>query len=64
MKKQVSEVDVKYKPLQTEISFQLKEIQDKLKKHSQKQKGSNNWGYVGDIAHVKELLGQINDFLG
>ena len=59
-----SDVSKKYNTLQTEIGFQLKEIQDKLKKHSQKQKGSNSWGYVGDIAHVKELLGQLNDFLG
>ncbi len=56
-------VDKKYKEVKIEISFQLKEIQEKLKKHSKKQKDSNSWGYVGDLNHVKELLGQINDFL-
>ncbi len=49
-----SNIGEKYKSAQTEISFQLKEIREKLKNHSLKAKGSNDYGYLGDVLHIKE----------
>lgn len=59
--KEVSEASKKYKTLQTEIGFQFKDIKSKLKKHAQAQKAEpGNWGMVGDLAGIKELLDQLN----
>jgi hypothetical protein len=42
----------------------LEEITKKIKKHVLAQaKDSKNWGYVGDMQHVKENLEEINTFL-
>lgn len=57
------ELNTKYNQVQKEISFQLKEIQSKLKKHSKEQKQSNSYGYLGDLGYIKELLGQANSFI-
>jgi hypothetical protein len=53
-----------YKKKKKEINEQIKTLQHSLETHSQFFKGNEkNWGYVGDLAHIKSLLIEINSFL-
>lgn len=48
----------------SEVAIQIAELQQKLDLHSKKQlNDSGNWGYVGDIGHIRESLEQLNKFL-
>lgn len=46
-----------YKQRQAEIKQQLKSIEAALKKHAEAFKTNDkNWGYVGDLSHIKSNL--------
>ena len=49
-----------YREKQKRIAALLSRIQDKLAKHTEP---IINWGHVGDLGHVEELLSQIDGFL-
>jgi len=49
-----------YREKQNRIAALLSRIQDKLAKHTEP---IINWGHVGDLGHVEELLSQIDGFL-
>lgn len=53
-----------YRERQSEIKLQIKRIQGALKKHTEKfKKNETNWGFVGDLGHVKTVLSELEDFL-
>ncbi len=53
-----------YKNRQTEIKYQIKNIQAALTKHAEQfKKNDTNWGFVGDLGHVKEVLSELDGFL-
>lgn len=43
----------------------LDQLRDRLEDHSRDfaQSGSRDWGYPGDLGHIRELLQEANDFL-
>ena len=43
-----------------EILQMMKKINENLRSHLD----DNNWGHVGDSAHIKECLKEICDFMG
>jgi hypothetical protein len=48
-----------------EIRRDIAILQNALDDHRLRHKGQpNNWGYVGDLSHVRELLQNIHSFLG
>jgi hypothetical protein len=53
-----------YKIRLTENKNQIKQLQTALTKHAEKfKKNDTDWGFVGDLGHVKASLYQINVFL-
>jgi DNA repair exonuclease SbcCD ATPase subunit len=47
-----------------EVQTKLQQISQEIQAHSQRQtSGTTNWGYVGDVSRVNELLGDIIEFL-
>ena len=58
-----TDLERKYSETANEIEMLLNTIKTKLKKHSAKFKqNSTNWGYLGDLAHIREELNNIDDF--
>ena len=56
--------DVVYQKRVMEVKQLLVAIASGLKKHTRDQSTNPaNWGYVGDMAEVAELLGRAKDFL-
>jgi hypothetical protein len=54
-----------YAALRGEIGVQMATIKKVLAQHQRAQKANPlNWGRVGDLGYVKELLDQILGFLG
>jgi hypothetical protein len=54
-----------YQTRAKEISNLLKSIEGSLKTHYKRaEKQKENWGFAGDLGHVKELLDDIDEFLG
>jgi hypothetical protein len=55
----------RYRALRKGIDAKLRDLEERLKKHDKEfREEPDNWGYVGDLGHVDELLGEINSFLG
>jgi len=53
-----------YKSRQTEIKYQIKQLQTAMIKHAEQfKKNDTNWGFVGDLGHVKEVLSELDGFL-
>jgi len=53
----------RYKDLTKEIGKQIKSLEARLGKHSYKfSKDKNNWGYAGDLGHVKDTLDELLSF--
>lgn len=50
-----------YRERQEKIAGLMDAIREKLDRHAE---GKINWGHVGDLGHVKELLAEIITFLG
>lgn len=58
------EAEVEYDVTTTDIDRLTESINKKLDNHWRKfQRDTANWGYVGDLKHVKELLTEIDTFL-
>ena len=55
-----------YERLEKDVEKLIKKLIVKLNKMTGdfKKEGSNDWGYPGSMGHVKELLTDLNDFLG
>jgi hypothetical protein len=54
----------KYKQTKAEINMQIKMLKEAIDKHSKDfGKDQNNWGYVGDLNHIKSTLGELDGFL-
>lgn len=54
----------KYKERFDSISKKISDLQKKLKKHKDEFTRDNlNWGFVGDLGHVDEVLGELSDFM-
>ena len=54
-----------YTRLAVEVNGQLKRLTDALEAHrARHQNNPTDWGYTGDLGHVKELLGEVLAFLG
>jgi len=51
----------RYKEIVSYIASLNKFLKTHAKKFTQE---PSNWGFVGDLGHVKELLKEITDFLG
>lgn len=51
-----------YKKRQANIAEYIERIQKKLSKDAQQE--NINWGHVGSLGHVEELLQQIDEFIG
>lgn len=50
-----------YSERKERIAGLMDTIRGKLDRHSA---GKINWGHVGDLGHVEELLAEISTFLG
>jgi hypothetical protein len=47
-----------------EIVIFLENLQRNLKKHSEDfNNEAGNWGYVGDLGHIQEVLTSLGDFV-
>ena len=55
----MNEINKKIMLNNIEILQMMKKINENLRKESE----SNNWGHVGDSAHIKECLKEICDFM-
>jgi len=54
-----------YESRKRNIISKLAGINKLLKKHAKKQEQNpNNWGFVGDLGKVEELLSEIQNLLG
>lgn len=54
-----------YAEEQQRIATALESLQAKLKAHAAKAgTDPRNWGFAGDLAHVRELIEQAENFLG
>lgn len=51
-----------YKKRQANIAEYIERIQNKLSKDAQQE--NINWGHVGSLGHIEELLQQIDEFIG
>lgn len=53
-----------YKNRQTEIKYQIKQLQTALIKHAEQfKKNDTNWGFAGDLGRVKEVLSELDGFM-
>lgn len=53
-----------YKKRQSEINNQIKLLQLALDAHAKKfEKNETNWGYVGDLGHIKDSISDLTTFL-
>lgn len=53
-----------YQKHQEEIKSKIKALELALKNHAKKfSKNETNWGYVGDLGRIKELLSETNSFI-
>ncbi len=53
-----------YNTLKKRIKSEIQAINQKLKDHEKQFKNnSDNWGYVGDLNHIAELLKEIRNFI-
>lgn len=60
LKEQTFGADVRYKSLYTEINQLMAQLIDKLLIHTKCQaKDNKNWGFVGDLGHLKSLLEEV-----
>ncbi|MBI5843182.1 MAG: hypothetical protein HZB23_00770 [Deltaproteobacteria bacterium] len=50
-----------YREQQEKVAGLMDTIRKKLDRHAT---GTVNWGHVGDLGHVEELLAEISTFLG
>ncbi len=58
------EAEKRYQFWRRSIDSRMKELGEKLRKHDDDfMKDPGNWGYVGDVAHVDELLERLTSFL-
>lgn len=58
------DADQKYKENLRDCKALLKDIDGLLTKHSREQAGNpKDWGYTGDLGHVKQLLEEPRRFL-
>ena len=64
MKTQKQIVSGKYNEMTRKIEEQISELQHRLIKHHDKQrKRSDNYGFLGDLGHIRKSLQTIIDFL-
>lgn len=55
---------VAYQAHRTACQELLTKLQDQLNAHQQRQnQDPGNWGFVGDLSYVEDLLQQASDFL-
>jgi hypothetical protein len=60
-----SAVEHRYEFWRKEVEFKMRELSEKLRQHDEKfSQDSDNWGYVGDVTHVAELLDEVLDGFG
>jgi len=53
-----------YKAKRAEINQRLKKIDIALSKHAGKFKqNETNWGYIGDLGRVNEVLSELENFV-
>lgn len=57
------ELDTKYKNTRKKVDSLLEEINEKLNKFDN-DFDNKNWGFLGSLNHVEEMLRDINEFLG
>ena len=54
-----------YTRLAVEVNGQLKTLTDALEAHRARHNANpQDWGFAGDLGHVKELIGEVLAFLG
>jgi hypothetical protein len=54
-----------YKKHAKEVRELLRETQERLRAHEARQsRHPLNWGWAGDLGRVKQLLQELNEFLG
>ena len=59
------DADKEYQRMRKVIDSRLKMINRLLKEEDKRQKADpRNWGFVGDLGHIEELLSEIGEFLG
>lgn len=59
------DADADYKKRSREVRQTLKNIEKRLNVHDKKQsRDPKNWGYVGNMGHIKELLEEVASFIG
>jgi hypothetical protein len=60
----MSTADETYQSKYSEIEILLENLQKNLKKHNEVFKTDlGNWGYVGDLGHIQEVLSSLGDFV-
>lgn len=52
-----------YAELRKEIAVLMNSIQTELKEHAERAKGSNDWGYVGDLGKIRQEATEILETL-
>lgn len=54
-----------YHEHEEQIQYLLKQIAQDVRHHSRRflREGARDWGFVGDLAHVEELLTEIYKFM-
>ena len=56
--------DEAYSRISADIKAQIETLTVRLEMHRGSHKDRPaDWGYVGDLGHVRELLGEVNAFL-
>jgi hypothetical protein len=59
------DADADFKAKMKVVRGQVKKLEDALDKEATKQaKDPKNWGYVGDLGHVDEVLTDLLSFFG
>ena len=60
----MTESQIRYNENREEVEKLLLILEEKLKKHhSDFQENPKNWGYVGDLGYVKEILKEVTTFI-
>jgi len=56
-------VKATYQKHQEEIKSKIKALELALKRHSKQfSENETNWGYVGDLGRVKEVISELDNF--
>jgi len=56
----MTEAEKRYSEIEKTINEQIKKLQVKLEQEKAEfMKNPSNWGYVGNLGHIKEVLGEL-----